>query len=48
MGELKPGYRAGVNILFTLTSKPAASDDGEDEFAEELYEFKFMVLMIHR
>lgn len=36
---------AGVDISFTLTSKPAAPDDGEDEFAE-LYEFKFTVLMI--
>nr|GEV47023.1 cellulose synthase-like protein D5 [Tanacetum cinerariifolium] len=36
---------AGVDINFTLTSKPAAADDGEDEFAE-LYEFRFTMLMI--
>ncbi|KAM0044949.1 putative 1,4-beta-D-xylan synthase [Helianthus debilis subsp. tardiflorus] len=36
---------AGIDISFTLTSKPAAADDGEDEFAE-LYEFRFTMLMI--
>ncbi|KAL8225274.1 hypothetical protein R6Q57_017831 [Mikania cordata] len=36
---------AGIDISFTLTSKPAAPDDGEDEFAE-LYEFRFTMLMI--
>ncbi|WOH01550.1 hypothetical protein DCAR_0520934 [Daucus carota subsp. sativus] len=36
---------AGVDISFTLTSKPAAPDEGEDEFAE-LHEFRFTVLMI--
>ncbi|XP_031122362.1 cellulose synthase-like protein D5 [Ipomoea triloba] len=36
---------AGVDINFTLTSKSAAPDDGEDEFAE-LYEFRWTVLMI--
>ncbi|CAN4091368.1 unnamed protein product [Withania somnifera] len=36
---------AGVDISFTLTSKSAAPDDGEDEFAE-LHEFRWTVLMI--
>ncbi|TMX01819.1 hypothetical protein EJD97_023489 [Solanum chilense] len=36
---------AGVDISFTLTSKSATPDDGEDEFAE-LYEFRWTVLMI--
>ncbi|CAH9096054.1 unnamed protein product [Cuscuta epithymum] len=36
---------AGVDINFTLTSKSAAPDEGEDEFAE-LHEFRWTVLMI--
>ncbi|XP_052187683.1 cellulose synthase-like protein D5 [Diospyros lotus] len=36
---------AGVDISFTLTSKSAAPEDGDDEFAE-LYQFRFTVLMI--
>ncbi|KAF7152102.1 hypothetical protein RHSIM_Rhsim01G0288500 [Rhododendron simsii] len=36
---------AGVDISFTLTSKSAAPEDGDDEFAE-LYEFRFTILMI--
>lgn len=36
---------AGIDISFTLTSKPAAAEDGEDEFAE-LYAFRFTMLMV--
>ncbi|XP_057460848.1 cellulose synthase-like protein D5 [Actinidia eriantha] len=36
---------AGVDISFTLTSKSAVPEDGDDEFAE-LYEFRFTILMI--
>ncbi|KAI7749602.1 hypothetical protein M8C21_001481 [Ambrosia artemisiifolia] len=36
---------AGIDISFTLTSKPAAADDGEDEFPE-LYEFRLTMLII--
>ncbi|XP_057964309.1 cellulose synthase-like protein D5 [Malania oleifera] len=35
----------GIDISFTLTSKSAASDDGDDEFAD-LYEFKWTFLMV--
>ncbi|KAG6700068.1 hypothetical protein I3842_08G093200 [Carya illinoinensis] len=36
---------AGVDISFTLTSKSATPDDGDDEFAD-LYEVKWSFLMI--
>ncbi|XP_057483592.1 cellulose synthase-like protein D5 [Actinidia eriantha] len=36
---------AGVDISFTLTSKSAVPEDGDDEFAE-LHEFRFTFLMI--
>ncbi|KAJ4839172.1 Cellulose synthase-like protein D5 [Turnera subulata] len=36
---------AGVDISFTLTSKSATPDDGDDEFAE-LYMFKWSFLMV--
>ncbi|KAJ9171766.1 hypothetical protein P3X46_015084 [Hevea brasiliensis] len=36
---------AGVDISFTLTSKSAASDEGDDEFAE-LYVVKWSFLMV--
>ncbi|KMT05916.1 hypothetical protein BVRB_7g164970 [Beta vulgaris subsp. vulgaris] len=36
---------AGVDISFTLTSKSATPDDGEDEFAD-LYVFKWSFLMV--
>lgn len=36
---------AGVDLSFTLTSKPGAAEEGDDEFAE-LYEFRFTILMI--
>ncbi|KAJ0927378.1 putative 1,4-beta-D-xylan synthase [Helianthus annuus] len=35
---------AGIDISFTLTSKPAAAYDAEDEFPE-LYEFRFTMLI---
>lgn len=36
---------AGIDISFTLTSKSAAPDDEDDEFAE-LYEFRWTALMV--
>ncbi|KAK3139980.1 hypothetical protein QOZ80_5AG0393560 [Eleusine coracana subsp. coracana] len=37
---------AGVDISFTLTSKPGTGDDGEDDAFAELYEVRWSFLMV--